>query len=325
MLNVTRFLNVSMIVRDLETGLQTYTDLFGVHPTHRARVPEMGVDAAIVPVGGGISHSIELVQVIGDAPLPADAGPSSYSGSDAARTVERFLERRGEGVYRLAFEVEDMDAAAAHLADQGVRTTFYQLGTPHGPSPVLITHPKDTCGVMFEFLALGDYELGAEHASWAGADTGIFRRFLNTSCAVGDLDAALTKLATLFGIEPSRVLDVPEMAVSAAVFTIGDDDTLEFFAPMRSEMRSHPRYNADAERALDRYLDRRGEGVYRLAFEVEDFDESLRRLDAHGASYVPFDLQLDTGPLRVAVVSPKAVHGVMIELCEPGNPAYRPG
>ena len=69
----------------------------------------------------------------------------------------------------------------------------------------------------------------------------------------------------------------------------------------------------------------RGEGAYRLAFEVEDYwTASIKRLEEHGVSYVPFDLELATGPLRVAIVDPRATKGVMFELCEPENPAYRP-
>ena len=133
MITVTRFLNVSMIVRDLDDALRVYEDLFGLRSAYRVAVPQMASDSAIVPVGGGVSYSIELVRpMTADQTSPRPDDASSYTGAQASGILDRFLERRGEGVYRLAFEVEDFEAAVRHLRDQGIRTTYYGARSADG-------------------------------------------------------------------------------------------------------------------------------------------------------------------------------------------------
>jgi hypothetical protein len=57
------------------------------------------------------------------------AGSAARRGHAAPRDTARsrhgvrFIERRGEGVYNIAVEVEDLDAAVAELAERGVRVS----------------------------------------------------------------------------------------------------------------------------------------------------------------------------------------------------------
>ncbi len=65
-----------------------------------------------------------------------------------------------------------------------------------------------------------------------------------------------------------------------------------------------------------RFLERRGEGVHHLAFEVDDVAETMRR--GRQLGLVP----LSEGPIRgadgkrVAFFHPRGTHGVLIEVCE---------
>ena len=64
--------------------------------------------------------------------------------------INRFIDKRGEGLHHLAFEVEDIEAEMARLKEQG-----FQL-LNESPSPgadnklVCFLHPRSTNGVLIE-------------------------------------------------------------------------------------------------------------------------------------------------------------------------------
>jgi methylmalonyl-CoA epimerase len=66
---------------------------------------------------------------------------------------------------------------------------------------------------------------------------------------------------------------------------------------------------------IARFLAERGEGIHHICIEVEDIDDTLRQLVAHGVQLI--DEQARQGPYgRVAFIHPKGAHGVLIELVE---------
>ena len=65
-------------------------------------------------------------------------------------TISKFIEKKGEGIHHLAFDVSDIATEMKRLASEG-----YQLITPE-PKPgadnklVCFLHPKNTNGVLIE-------------------------------------------------------------------------------------------------------------------------------------------------------------------------------
>ena len=92
--------HIGIAVTDLDQAVRTYERLFGATLEHRERVDEQGVEAASMRVGGG---RVELLAPLGDD-----------------TPVGRFLAKRGPGMHHIAYEVDDVRAALAELADAGV-------------------------------------------------------------------------------------------------------------------------------------------------------------------------------------------------------------
>jgi len=67
---------------------------------------------------------------------------------------------------------------------------------------------------------------------------------------------------------------------------------------------------------LVRFLQRRGEGIHHLAFEVPDLDQALARAQAAGLRPIDASPRRGAGGTRVAFLHPDAAHGVLIELVE---------
>jgi len=127
-----RFTNVAIAVRDIEDTLRLYEDLFGVKASEKRTLPEMGIKTALIPVG---DFSIELIE-----PLETE------------QVLRKFLDTKGEGLYRLAFEVEDMEAALRHLKEKGVPYSTFEIKLGGGPGKVAFLHPKAAKGVMIELV-----------------------------------------------------------------------------------------------------------------------------------------------------------------------------
>ena len=125
--------HLGLAVDDLDAAVETYASLFGGALEHRSHVPEQGVEAAAVLVGGS---RIELL-----APTEPDT------------PVGRFLERRGPGMHHVAYEVRDVGdalvelrAAGVELIDESPRRGLFGL-------QVAFVHPSSVHGVLTEVVA----------------------------------------------------------------------------------------------------------------------------------------------------------------------------
>jgi methylmalonyl-CoA epimerase len=128
-------------------------------------------------------------------------------------------------------------------------------------------------------------------------------RHLNHVCiAVRDIDASLAFYRELFGFGDAEVVDLDDQAVRAALIGIGGSQ-LEFIQP------------TDPEGAVARFIERRGEGLHHICFEVDDLPDKLDKLDAGGVRLI------DRAPREglsgtIAFLHPGSTQGVLIELVD---------
>jgi len=62
--------------------------------------------------------------------------------------VQRFLDRRGEGVHHVTFKVPDIERSIAHLRNSGVE--LMRVSTEHPSWKEAFIHPKDAHGVLIQ-------------------------------------------------------------------------------------------------------------------------------------------------------------------------------
>ena len=128
-------------------------------------------------------------------------------------------------------------------------------------------------------------------------------RHLNHVCiAVNDIDDTLGFYRRTFGVGEAEVVDLDDQGVRAALVRVGGGQ-LEFIQP------------TDSTGGVARFIERRGEGVHHVAFEVEDLQGQLDRLASEGVQLI------DTTPREglsgsIAFIHPRATRGVLIELVE---------
>ncbi len=125
-----RIHHVGIAVRDLDEAASRFGALLGLQRGARYELPELGVKALFLPVGEG---NLELLEPMG-----------------AASTVGSFLEKRGEGLHHVCFEVDDIEKSLADFAAQGAKLIDQRPRPGAGGHLVAFVHPKSTLGVLVE-------------------------------------------------------------------------------------------------------------------------------------------------------------------------------
>jgi methylmalonyl-CoA epimerase len=109
-MRIKRIHHLTVAVRDAERARSTFEALFEAASGEPETIDAFGVRARDISVGDGVVQ------------LAAPLGPDT--------PVMRFIERKGEGFYNLALEVDDLDACLAELAERGIRVSEPIEATP---------------------------------------------------------------------------------------------------------------------------------------------------------------------------------------------------
>jgi methylmalonyl-CoA epimerase len=123
---------IHLAVNSVEEAAKDYEQNFGLKTFNEGTMPELGIKNAFLQIGDAV---IELIQ-----PLDPGKGP-----------VAKFLEKKGEGVYMTAFEVDNLDTAIDELKSRGVPLINDDPETREKGLPVYI-HPKAGRGLFIELI-----------------------------------------------------------------------------------------------------------------------------------------------------------------------------
>jgi methylmalonyl-CoA/ethylmalonyl-CoA epimerase len=127
--------HLGVAVDDLDEALVTYERLFGARLEHRETVPEQGVEAASLRIGGG---RVELLASLGEE-----------------TPVGMFLANRGPGMHHVAYEVEDVGAALDELSANGAELIDDRPRQGLFGLEVAFVHPDAVHGVLAEIVSVG--------------------------------------------------------------------------------------------------------------------------------------------------------------------------
>ena len=68
--------------------------------------------------------------------------------------------------------------------------------------------------------------------------------------------------------------------------------------------------------AIDKFIERKGEGIHHVAFEVEDIKAEMKRLENEGFRLLNEKPKKGADNKLVCFVHPKTANGVLVELCQ---------
>jgi methylmalonyl-CoA/ethylmalonyl-CoA epimerase len=119
--------------------------------------------------------------------------------------------------------------------------------------------------------------------------------------AVKSLAAA--KIYQALGLKIDHVENVETQGVKTAFIEVGDAN-LELLEPL------------SADSPVAKFIDKRGEGIHHICFEVTDLESHLARLKQQGYRLINESPVPGAHGCRVAFLHPAAGNGVLIELSE---------
>ena len=129
--------HIGIAVRSIEASTPFYRDALGMAFEGTEEVAEQKVRVAFFAVG---ESRIELLEPT------ADDSP-----------VAKFLEKNGEGIHHLAYEVADLPAELARLKNEGVRLIDETPRKGAHGTLIAFLHPKGTGGVLTELCQSAEH------------------------------------------------------------------------------------------------------------------------------------------------------------------------
>ena len=121
--------------------------------------------------------------------------------------------------------------------------------------------------------------------------------------AVKDIEQAIDSYSRLLNTSCYKIEVVESQQVTTAFFKL-KEQKIELLAA------------TSAESLIARFIEKSGEGLHHIAFEVEDIDAEMVRLEKEGFTPLQKTPFKGADNKRVAFFHPKDTHGVLVEICQ---------
>lgn len=131
----------------------------------------------------------------------------------------------------------------------------------------------------------------------------MIKKVHHVGVVVRDMEQAMRFYRDLLGLSVHKIEILYDQGVKAALLTLGDSE-IELLEPIV------------ADNGVARYLERKGEGLHHICFEVGDVERDLSELKTRGIEMIDQTTRIGLAG-RICFLHPNAMDGALIELCEP--------
>lgn len=127
---MARVEHIGIAVRNLQDSIPFYEKILNASCYKVETVGSEKVNTAFIRAG---ETKVELLE-----------------STDAEGVIARFIEKKGEGLHHIAFEVEDIRAEMARLKEEGFVLLSDEPKNGADNKLICFLHPKSTGGVLLE-------------------------------------------------------------------------------------------------------------------------------------------------------------------------------
>lgn len=121
--------------------------------------------------------------------------------------------------------------------------------------------------------------------------------------AVKNLEASNALFAKLFNNQPYKSEAVEREGVNTSFFMMGE-----------SKIELLEAANPDSP--IAKFIEKKGEGIHHIAFDVTDIKAEMKRLQAEGFTLLSEEPKPGADNKLICFLHPKSSNGVLIELCQ---------
>ena len=120
--------------------------------------------------------------------------------------------------------------------------------------------------------------------------------------AVSNLEEAIRYYEQVLGLECYALEEVKDQKVRTAFFRVGETkiELLE---------------STEADGAVGKFIEKRGQGVHHIAFAMDDTDQALKEAEAKGVQLIDKVSRTGAEGLKIGFLHPKSTFGVLTEFC----------
>jgi methylmalonyl-CoA/ethylmalonyl-CoA epimerase len=124
--------------------------------------------------------------------------------------------------------------------------------------------------------------------------------------AVWDLESSQARWTALFGARGGPVEEIAARGVRLVKLNFPEGPAVELVSPLG---KTSP---------LVKFLEKRGEGIHHICFEVEDIKPIIEQLVKAGLQFISDRPQQGAAGSLIAFIHPQSLNGVLVELKETG-------
>ena len=121
--------------------------------------------------------------------------------------------------------------------------------------------------------------------------------------AVKDIEQSNELFKILFNQPAYKIEEVESEGVKTSFFKLGES---------KIELLQATNPNS----AIAKFIDKKGEGMHHIAFEVENIEFEIDRLKKEGFKLIHDIPKLGADNKKIAFLHPKSTNGVLVELCQ---------
>lgn len=129
------------------------------------------------------------------------------------------------------------------------------------------------------------------------------RKLEHIGIAVRNLEAANRLFAKLLSVEHYKIETVEREGVRTSFFNVGG---------VKIELLEATRPDS----AIATFIEKRGEGIHHLAFDVEDVQQKMVDFTADGFKVLSEKPMPGADNKMIAFLHPKSTNGVLVEICQ---------
>ena len=121
--------------------------------------------------------------------------------------------------------------------------------------------------------------------------------------AVKSIAASNELFTKLFNAKAYKLEEVASEGVNTSFFQVG---------PNKIELLEATRPDSP----IAKFIEKKGEGMHHIAFEVDDILSEMKRLQAEGFTLLNTEPKAGADNKLICFIHPKDTNGVLIELCQ---------
>ncbi len=131
----------------------------------------------------------------------------------------------------------------------------------------------------------------------------IMNKIEHIGIAVKNLKASNQLFEKLLGVSNYKMEDVLSEGVKTSFFKTG---------PNKIELLEA----SNEDSPIAKFIEKKGEGIHHIAFEVDDIVSEIERLKEEGFTILNETPKKGADNKLVAFIHPKSANGVLVELCQ---------